>query len=159
MPLTCSEEEPRDFGEVEDINFQQIKNKAAKIGFADGVADGRDSVFQKGFDLGYKDGFRTSFEIEKFRNFFKNINEDKFEAGNLLLLEKNKFEKMDLKASTSPDHFQYTKYKDEPLTVISQKQNDYMDKVIAECKETLPNATALLMTTSQAAEENSTNSI
>ncbi|XP_005179951.1 uncharacterized protein LOC101901182 [Musca domestica] len=144
MPLTYSDGEPRDYEEAEENYFQQIKNKAAKIGFADGVADGRDSVFQKGFDLGYKDGFRTSFEIEKFRNFFKNINKSKLEPDNCLLREKEEFDKMNLKESTSPDHFQYTKHKDESLTSISQKQNQYIDHVIDECEHTLPNSAALL---------------
>ncbi|XP_073816949.1 uncharacterized protein [Musca autumnalis] len=153
MSLTDSDEEPRDIEDVEENYFQQIKNKAAKIGFADGVADGRDSVFQKGFDLGYKDGLRTSFEIEKFRHFFKNINEEKFHADDCLLNEKDKFEKFNIKESNSSDHFQYNNHKEKTLAFISQKQNEYMDRVIDEYQQNLPSATALLK--SQAENTNS----
>ncbi|TMW43217.1 hypothetical protein DOY81_011706 [Sarcophaga bullata] len=67
MSLTDDENHCTDFQEVNINNFKQIKNKAIKIGYADGVNDGRE-IFQKGFDQGYKDGLRTQFStLDQFR--------------------------------------------------------------------------------------------
>ncbi|XP_039970444.1 uncharacterized protein LOC120782300 [Bactrocera tryoni] len=55
-----------DFRKIADNNFQRIRNKSAKIGYADGVSDGKKETFQIAFNKGYSDGLRTGFELEKY---------------------------------------------------------------------------------------------
>lgn len=121
------------------LNFVQI-------GYADGIAEGKDSVFQKGFDLGYKDGLRTSFEIEKFRHFFKNINMDKLsdDDSRCLQNEIKAFNKLRIKESKSPDHFQYKKYTAEKIDYISERQHEYVHKIMEQYKNEMPKVSALL---------------
>ncbi|XP_034176870.1 uncharacterized protein LOC117602677 [Osmia lignaria lignaria] len=41
---------------------------AKKHGYREGVASGADSVFQEGFDIGYKEAFQTAFILGKFKS-------------------------------------------------------------------------------------------
>lgn len=36
-------------------------------GYADGLSDGRDSVYQQGFDAGFEDAFRFSFLLGQYK--------------------------------------------------------------------------------------------
>ncbi|XP_023292807.2 protein YAE1 [Lucilia cuprina] len=132
-----------DFHEVNENNFEQIKNKATKIGYADGVNDGRESVFQNGFDQGYKDGLRTSFDLEKFRYFFKNLNIDKIKDKDLLK-EKEAYKNLQITESKSHLHFKYLNHPDDSLDFISQKQHEYVEKIMEKFTQELPKATDLL---------------
>ncbi|KAM7363696.1 uncharacterized protein ACRADG_000501 [Cochliomyia hominivorax] len=132
-----------DFQEVNENNFQQIESKATKIGYADGVNDGRESVFQNGFDQGYKDGLRTGFDLGKFRYFFKNLNTDK--SDNLdLRKELSLYEKLGIAESKSQVHFKYLNHINESLDIVSQKQHEHVDKIIQKFAKTMPRATDLL---------------
>ncbi|XP_065372132.1 uncharacterized protein LOC135964015 [Calliphora vicina] len=143
MLATNDEVNGTDFYEVNKNNFQQIKRKATKIGYADGVNDGRESVFQSGFDQGYKDGLRTSFDLEKFRFFFKNLNTDKINSKELLK-EKEEYEKLALMESKSQQHFKYLSHTDESLDLVSQKQSEHVDEIIQKIAQKLPRTTVLL---------------
>lgn len=62
-----------DFRNITETNFQRIRSKSAKIGYADGVSDGKEETFQKAFNKGYSDGLRTGFELEKYSAFSNNL--------------------------------------------------------------------------------------
>ncbi|TMW45209.1 hypothetical protein DOY81_009699, partial [Sarcophaga bullata] len=120
------------------------KNIPFQIGYADGVNDGRESVFQKGFDQGYKDGLRTSFDLDKFRYFFKNLNTDKLENDNELIKEKDEYNKLHILESKSQQHFKYLDHPEENLDIISEKQQQYVNEIMQTFSNTLPKANDLL---------------
>ncbi|XP_059218005.1 uncharacterized protein LOC131994902 [Stomoxys calcitrans] len=147
MPLTDDEVESGEKLNVGENSFKKIEDKATKIGYADGVAGGRDSVFQKGFDLGYMDGLKTGFEVEKIRNFFKTLNLDKLSEGhniNGLKSEKDQFEKLQVEESKSQNHFQYLHRKEEDLKIVSQRQHEYVNKMMDQFALKIPITFALL---------------
>lgn len=131
------------FQEVGENEFQQIKNKATKLGYADGVNDGRESVFQKGFDQGYKDGICTSFDLDKFKYLFQNLNQEKVK-NEVLLEEKLEYDKLKIVESKSPQHFQYLKHQDDNLNMVSRKQQEYVEEIKQQCAQKLPMVTNLL---------------
>lgn len=55
-----------EFRDISDADFNKLSSALTKAGYKDGIAEGRDAVFQSGFDTGYSDGFRTAFEIGKW---------------------------------------------------------------------------------------------
>ncbi|XP_018784631.1 PREDICTED: uncharacterized protein LOC108966287 [Bactrocera latifrons] len=70
-----------DLGKIAENNFQRILQKSAKIGYADGVSDGKEEIFQIAFNKGYSDGLRTGFELEKYNALSLNLeidSEEKF---------------------------------------------------------------------------------
>ncbi|XP_075148753.1 uncharacterized protein LOC142222480 [Haematobia irritans] len=145
MPLTDNELDADETFNISENNFERIQNKASKIGYADGVTDGRDSVFQTGFDLGYKDGLRTSFEIEKYRHFFGNINTEKLnDVCSDIMSEKETYEELPENRVKYSHHFQYLNHKDEPLTKVSQIQHEYVNDLMERYELKMPNASALL---------------
>ncbi|XP_076765642.1 uncharacterized protein LOC143432697 [Xylocopa sonorina] len=56
--------------------WNQITDTAKKGGYREGVIDGANSVFQEGFDIGYKEGFRTAFMLGKFKSLLNTASQD-----------------------------------------------------------------------------------
>lgn len=44
-------------------DFKKIAEKCETDGYAEGLSDGRDSVYQAGFDTGYRDAFELAFKL------------------------------------------------------------------------------------------------
>lgn len=112
-----------------------------QINYADGIADGREKVFQTSFDQGYVDGLRTGLELAKLSNFFGTLPT----AGTDNALEKEYilYQQMKLEKATDKSHFKYLEYQTEPLSVVSDKQRTYIDDLLQRCSETLPVTTDL----------------
>ncbi|XP_017040075.1 protein YAE1 isoform X2 [Drosophila ficusphila] len=72
MSVTAGSDEETDFKEISSTNYQRVQEKVAKISYADGIADGREKVFQESFDEGFEVGFKTGFELGKKTNLTKN---------------------------------------------------------------------------------------
>uniref|UniRef100_A0A1A9W6I1 Yae1_N domain-containing protein n=1 Tax=Glossina brevipalpis TaxID=37001 RepID=A0A1A9W6I1_9MUSC len=145
MSLTDEKTETSDFEKLSENNFQRLRNKITKVGYADGAADGREGVFQDAFDQGYKDGLRTAFEIDKFKYFFNELN-DKTSPEDLIK-EKEKYLSMDIKEAKDPEHFLYQNNKEENLNEISLKQQQHVDSLLTKFKAELPKVVDLLNTT------------
>uniref|UniRef100_A0A336MWV9 CSON008710 protein n=1 Tax=Culicoides sonorensis TaxID=179676 RepID=A0A336MWV9_CULSO len=47
--------------------FRKVQEKSSIDGYAEGLSDGRDSVYQQGFDAGYEDGFKFSFLLGQYK--------------------------------------------------------------------------------------------
>ncbi|XP_014467664.1 PREDICTED: uncharacterized protein LOC106740795 [Dinoponera quadriceps] len=48
--------------------WKRVIDTATKTGYREGIQDGADSVLQKGFDIGYEDGFKTAFMLGKYKS-------------------------------------------------------------------------------------------
>ncbi|XP_039438698.1 uncharacterized protein LOC120419895 [Culex pipiens pallens] len=55
--------EQQDEVKVFESSFQRITEGVVQNGFADGVADGRETLYQQDFDRGYKEGFAMAFTL------------------------------------------------------------------------------------------------
>ncbi|XP_004523474.1 uncharacterized protein YAE1 [Ceratitis capitata] len=142
MSVTCEySSDDEDFKRITETNFQKIRNKSAKIGYADGVSVGQEETFQTAFDKGYADGLRTGFEIEKYKSFALNLNGEK---DNDLQTEKSLFEKMSLPSTRDASHCHFTEHINEPLNTISKHQNHYVEDFLCQCQQALPLTTNLL---------------
>lgn len=113
-----------------------------QINYADGIADGRDGIFQTSFDQGYVDGLRTGLELAKLSNFFDTL--PTAGTDNALAKERVLYQEMKLEKATDKSHFKYLDHQTEPLSVVSDKQKTYIDDLLQRCSETLPVTTDLL---------------
>uniref|UniRef100_A0A1Q3F6M2 Uncharacterized protein n=1 Tax=Culex tarsalis TaxID=7177 RepID=A0A1Q3F6M2_CULTA len=50
-------------------SFQRITEGVVQNGFADGVADGRETLYQQDFDRGYKEGFAMAFTLGQHKGY------------------------------------------------------------------------------------------
>lgn len=48
--------------------WERVMDAAIKTGYREGIQAGADSVLQEGFDIGYKDGFKTAFTLGKYKS-------------------------------------------------------------------------------------------
>ncbi|XP_017475091.1 PREDICTED: putative tRNA 2'-phosphotransferase [Rhagoletis zephyria] len=138
---TLSDDE--DFKKVTEANFQKIRNKSNKLGYAEGLSDGKEAIFQTVFDNGYTHGLRTGFELEKYRSFFENLSILKVQNEELNK-EKALYSKMSVDIATDPSHCYFAKHNKEPLDAITHHQNTYVDTFLRQCQQTLPLTTNLL---------------
>ncbi|XP_064553196.1 uncharacterized protein LOC135438712 [Drosophila montana] len=141
MSQTHSSDDETDFKAVNTTNYQRIQEKVEKINYADGIADGREQVFQTSFDQGYADGLRTGMELSKFPAFY-----DVLKTANIdetLSKEHVAYEEMKLSKPTDKCHFKYLEHQSEPLSVVSEKQNAYIDNFLEHCDEALQKTTNL----------------
>ncbi|XP_001358780.2 protein YAE1 [Drosophila pseudoobscura] len=137
MSQAAGSDEETDFKVVSSTNYQRVQEKVGKISYADGVADGREQVFQTSFDQGYADGLHVGLDLTKFGSFFDTLaaagsRDDK------LLKEKEAYKGLNLPKATDKQHFKYLDHQNEPLDVVSTKQGTYTDDLLDECAASLP---------------------
>lgn len=131
-----------DFKTVNATNYGRIREKVAKINYADGIADGREQVFQSSFDQGYVDGLRAGIELAKLQAFFDTLKSADFDD-NLAKESKIYHQEIKLSKPTDKSHFKYLEHQSESLSIVSEKQNEYIDKILEHCADTLQISTDL----------------
>ncbi|XP_015120984.1 uncharacterized protein LOC107043846 isoform X2 [Diachasma alloeum] len=53
--------------ELGSRTWNRVMESASKTGYRDGIDDGSQEVLQSDFDVGYEDGFKTSFILGKYK--------------------------------------------------------------------------------------------
>ncbi|XP_067618792.1 uncharacterized protein [Eurosta solidaginis] len=134
-----------DFKKLTQANFRKIRNKSAKIGYADGVSNGQEETFQSAFDMGYVDGLRTGFEFEKYQAFYNSSSTVEIQDEGLNQ-EKSLFINMAMPSATDESHRRFFEYEKETPSTISGHQKNYVDNFLQQCQRTLPLTTSLLAT-------------
>ncbi|XP_068157598.1 uncharacterized protein [Drosophila tropicalis] len=137
MSQIPSSDEEDDFKAVSSANYQRIQDKVTKINYADGIADGREEVFQLSFDQGYADGLSTGFELAKFKSFFDTT------SGNNENNEMDIYKKLQLGKATDQKHFKYLEHQNQSLHVVSDKQKTYLDNLLGQFSTELPETSNL----------------
>jgi len=118
-----------------------------KISYADGIADGREKVFQDSFDEGFENGFKTGFELAKLSAFYETMKNA--EAENMeFRTEQEAYEKLKLADATDKAHFKYLEHQGKPLNVISNEQRTYVDDLLGTLVQQLPATTNLFTSSS-----------
>ncbi|XP_022215222.2 uncharacterized protein LOC111069456 [Drosophila obscura] len=138
MSQGSSSDEELDFKVVSSTNYQRVQEKVEKISYADGVADGRERVFQTSFDQGYADGLKVGLELAKFSSFFDTLAATGTKDDEKLLKEKDAYKELRLAKATEKQHFKYLDHQNEPLNVVSGKQDTYIDDLLGQCAASLP---------------------
>lgn len=141
MSQTHSSDDETDFKAVNRNNYQRIQEKVEKINYADGIADGREQIFQSSFDQGYADGLKTGMELTKFSAFYETFTKANIE--NNLAKEHLAYTEMKLAKATDKIHFMYLEHQSEPLSIVSEKQNAYVDNLLEHCADALHTTTNL----------------
>ncbi|BFF91220.1 protein YAE1 [Drosophila madeirensis] len=144
MSQAASSDEETDFQVVSSTNYQRVRDKVGKISYADGIADGREQVFQTSFDQGYADGLSVGLELAKFRSFFDTL----AAAGTKdesLLKEQEAYKELNLPKATDKQHFKYLDHQNEPLNVVSEKQGIYTNDLLGKCAASLPKTANLFI--------------
>ncbi|XP_017040074.1 uncharacterized protein LOC108087277 isoform X1 [Drosophila ficusphila] len=142
MSVTAGSDEETDFKEISSTNYQRVQEKVAKISYADGIADGREKVFQESFDEGFEVGFKTGFELGKVSAFYetmKNAGEENIK----FLSENESYQKLKLADATDKTHFKYLENQGSPLNLIADKQRTYVDNLLDTFSQQLPATTNL----------------
>ncbi|XP_046829548.1 uncharacterized protein LOC124428969 [Vespa crabro] len=57
-------------------NWDRLITAASTIGYKEGIEDGQESVFQEGFDMGYKDAFNTAFMLGKYKGLINSMQQN-----------------------------------------------------------------------------------
>ncbi|XP_035727971.1 uncharacterized protein LOC118444127 [Vespa mandarinia] len=57
-------------------NWDRLITAASTIGYKEGIEDGQESVFQEGFDMGYKDAFNTAFMLGKYKGLISSMQQN-----------------------------------------------------------------------------------
>ncbi|XP_058442694.1 uncharacterized protein LOC131425114 [Malaya genurostris] len=60
-------------------NFGRIRKNIVQNGYANGVAHGQETVYQKNFDCGYQQGFSMAFKLSQHHGFADAIQNQKQE--------------------------------------------------------------------------------
>ncbi|KAH8310262.1 hypothetical protein KR044_000293 [Drosophila immigrans] len=141
MSQANSSDEETDFKAVNTANYERVQQKVAKISYADGIADGREQVFQSSFDQGYADGLRNGIELAKLQMFYETLKSE--EINEELTKECESYKEMKLAKATDKSHFKYLDHQTEPLSVVSDKQKQYLDDLLEHCAKDLPITTSL----------------
>uniref|UniRef100_A0A1A9UQ62 Yae1_N domain-containing protein n=1 Tax=Glossina austeni TaxID=7395 RepID=A0A1A9UQ62_GLOAU len=145
MSLTDDETESTDFQKFGENNFQRIRNKITKMSYADGAANGEESVFQSAFDQGYKEGLKAAFEIGKFKYFFNHL-DDKLSPEDLVR-EKQTYLSMNVKEAEESKQSFSLNNREENVSEISEKQQQHVDSLLAKFKAEVPKVVDLLNAT------------
>ncbi|XP_017036348.1 uncharacterized protein [Drosophila kikkawai] len=134
MSAPESSDEETDFKVVSSTNYQRVQDKVAKISYADGIADGREKVFQDSFDQGYEDGLKTALKLAKLSAFYETLQEH---------AEREAYQILKLADPAAKEHFKYLEHQGAPLSVVREKQRTYLDDLIGQCAQALPATTNL----------------
>ncbi|XP_016950374.1 uncharacterized protein LOC108024772 [Drosophila biarmipes] len=144
-----------DFKEISSTNYQRVQEKVAKISYADGIADGREKVFQDSFDEGFENGFKTGFELAKLSAFYEIMKNAQAETENIeLRAEQEAYYQHKLADATDKAHFKYLEHQGESLNVISNKQRIYVDDLLGTLAQQLPATTNLFTSSSSGSSVN-----
>ncbi|KAH8243111.1 hypothetical protein KR032_004723 [Drosophila birchii] len=138
MSASQSSDEETDFKVVSSTNYQRVQDKVSKISYADGIADGREKVFQHSFDQGYEDGLNTALELAKLSAFYETL-----QAAGSEHAEEEAYQNLKIAAPTAKEHFKYLEHQGAPLSVVREKQRTYLDDLLGQCAQTLPATTNL----------------
>ncbi|XP_017855697.1 PREDICTED: uncharacterized protein LOC108608701 [Drosophila arizonae] len=141
MSQIHSSNDETDFKTVSKNNYQRIQEKVEKINYADGIADGREQSFQSSFDQGYSDGLKTGIELTKFSAFYDTLTKANIDDN--LAKEHLAYKKMRLAKAIDKIHFKYLEHQSEPLSIVSEKQNAYVDNLLEHCADALHTTTNL----------------
>ncbi|KAL2738393.1 yae1 domain-containing protein 1 [Vespula maculifrons] len=57
-------------------NWNRLITAASTIGYKEGIEDGEESVFQEGFDMGYKDAFNIAFMLGKYKGLISSTQQN-----------------------------------------------------------------------------------
>ncbi|KAH8351306.1 hypothetical protein KR084_003216 [Drosophila pseudotakahashii] len=142
MSAMGDSDEETDFKEISSTNYQRVQEKVAKISYADGIADGREKVFQDSFDEGFENGFKTGFELAKLSAFYETMKNAVAENVEFKP-EQEAYERLELADATDKVHFKYLEHQGAPLSVISNKQRTYVDDLLGTLAQQLPATTNL----------------
>ncbi|KAH8268085.1 hypothetical protein KR018_012663 [Drosophila ironensis] len=130
-----SSDEESDFKAISSRSYQRAQDKVTKIGYVDGIADGREKVFQASFDQGYADGLKTALEMARLSGFFETLKDKapEFEA----------YKALNLPEVEDKTHFKYLEHQGSPLNEVSEKQTAYVDQLRLKMEQALPATTNL----------------
>ncbi|XP_043652449.1 uncharacterized protein LOC122619530 [Drosophila teissieri] len=142
MPAFGDSDDETEFKDISATNYHRVQEKVAKISYADGVADGREKVFQDSFDEGFENGFKTGFELAKLSAFYETMKSAGAESLELKA-EQEAYQKLELADATDKAHFRYLEHQGAPLNVISAKQRTYVDDLLGKLAHQLPATTNL----------------
>jgi len=126
---------------IAETNLNKINVAISKMGYSDGITEGRESVFQKGFDVGYENGFKSAFQITKFKScaqilrtendsIDRNVNRE----AKLFLQDPKNYDK----------HFSCENNRNLSLNMISKNQNEHLEQQLNKLKNNFPNLSNLL---------------
>ncbi|XP_055902962.1 uncharacterized protein LOC129939111 [Eupeodes corollae] len=138
--MSLTDEKDSEFSNITENNLNRIHNTVSKVGYSDGITNGRESVFQMGFDTGYEKGFATGFELAKYKAFYDVMNKSS-SAPETLKSEGNLYEQLNTPTATDKSHFM-TGANDE-VARLSQQQSDYLNEKKSLFAKDLPIATSL----------------
>jgi len=82
--------------------------------------------------------------LAKLQAFFDTLKSD--DIDNLAKESKIYYQEIKLAKPTDKSHFKYLEHQSEPLSIVSEKQNEYIDKILERCTDTLPVSTDLFKT-------------
>ncbi|XP_063703371.1 uncharacterized protein LOC134833104 [Culicoides brevitarsis] len=77
--------------------FKKVQDKSSVDGFAEGLSDGRDAVFQQGFDAGFEDAFKFAFILGQYKALKGPISLENTSRGECLTCLDANLVKLDLK--------------------------------------------------------------
>ncbi|CAL7949628.1 unnamed protein product [Xylocopa violacea] len=83
MDNVLNELDGEDSLDLASKEWNHVMDTAKKSGYREGVIDGENSVFQEGFDIGYKEGFQTAFLLGKFKSLLNTISQDEKHPQNI----------------------------------------------------------------------------
>ncbi|XP_055373687.1 uncharacterized protein LOC129607022 [Condylostylus longicornis] len=131
-----------DFQNVAKLNLNKVSSGISKMGYSDGITEGREVMFQKGFDFGYKDGLKTALEISKYEAAAKMLigksNNDEL----VREIQKYRQEKFDERYKAK--YFKCNNSKDLQYDIVSSQHNSLLDKEKEILRAKFPNFSNLL---------------
>lgn len=119
--------------------MQRVQNTVSKVGYSDGITAGRESVFQNGFDTGYKNGLATGFELAKYKAFYE-VMKNHSSATDEIKNEANVHKQFELASPTDKEHFMND---GDEISQISKRQLNYLNSKTNLFAKDLPLATSL----------------
>ncbi|XP_055849877.1 uncharacterized protein LOC129914580 [Episyrphus balteatus] len=128
-----------EFNNITENNLNRIHNTVSKVGYSDGITDGRESVFQNGFDTGYENGLATGFELAKYKAFYEVMNKSTSASENLKS-EADIYDHLEIPIPTDKSHFMGN---GEEVSSLSQQQKNYLNEKTTLFAKDLPIATNL----------------
>lgn len=100
------------------------------------MTDGQESVFQNGFDQGYSDGLRLSFELQKYKKTAEVLlNSSKIDKSEELRKELRELSRL---APRDQKHFKILENLDKSITDVTKEQNVHTNDVLEMFKQNFP---------------------
>lgn len=120
--------------------MQRVQNTVSKVGYSDGITAGRESVFQKGFDIGYENGLATGFQLAKYKAFY-DVMKSPSPLPENIKNESSIYNDHHLSDATDKSHFRGEDGNE--IAQISERQIEYVNSKRNQFAKDLPIATSL----------------